>query len=117
MPSDDETTFISATAEAIEALRQLALTHGPLALFQSGGCCDGSLPLCLLADEMAPASGDLLLGDVAGVPFYMDADQFQRWGKPKFVLDLAAGAPEGFSFGLAAAHFVTRSRLCQARAA
>jgi uncharacterized protein len=117
MPNKDEATFISATADATVALRRLALTHGPLALFQSGGCCDGSLPLCLLADEMAPGSGDLLLGDVAGVPFYMDADQFHRWHEPEFVLDLAAGAPEGFSLGPADAHFVTRSRLCQASAA
>ncbi|HTX09238.1 MAG TPA: DUF779 domain-containing protein [Solirubrobacteraceae bacterium] len=117
MRSEDTTSLISATTEAQAALAGLVLKHGPLALFQSGGCCDGSLPLCLLADEMLPGSGDLLLGEVAGVPFYMDADQFHRWGEPEFVLDLAAGAPEGFSLGLADAHFVTRSRYCQARAA
>jgi uncharacterized protein len=117
MSSANETTSITGTTEATAALQQLVQTHGPLALFQSGGCCDGSLPLCLLADDMAPAPGDLLLGEVAGVPFYMDADQFHRWGEPEFVLDLAAGAPEGFSLGPADSHFVTRSRLCQAGAA
>jgi uncharacterized protein len=116
MTSDNNTTFITATSEAEAALMRLVRTHGPLALFQSGGCCEGSLPLCLLADEMAPGPGDLLLGEVAGAPFYMDADQFHRWGEPEFVLELAAGAPEGFSLGLADAHFVTRSRLCQATA-
>jgi uncharacterized protein (DUF779 family) len=69
-----------------------------------------------MADELAPGPGDLLLGDVAEVPFYVDAEQFHRWGEPKFVLDVAAGAPEGFSLGAPAAHFVTRSRLCPARA-
>jgi uncharacterized protein len=114
MLSENETTFITGTPEATAGLRQLALTHGPLVVFQSGGCCDGSLPLCLLADDLAPGPRDLLLGHVAGVPFYMDADQFQRWGEPQFVLDLAAGAPEGFSLGLSDAHFVTRSPSCLA---
>jgi uncharacterized protein (DUF779 family) len=112
MLGNDGKTFITATPDAMAALRRLVTEHGPLALFQSGGCCDGSLPLCLGADDMAPGSGDLLLGEVAGVPFYMDADQFHRWGDPEFVLDLAAGAPEGFSLGLPEAHFVTRSPAC-----
>jgi uncharacterized protein len=84
-------------------------------LFQSGGCCDGSLPLCLLADDLVPGSGDAKLGEVAGVPFYIDSEQFQRWGEPEFLLDVASGAPEGFSFGLPDAHFVTLSPLCQAK--
>jgi uncharacterized protein (DUF779 family) len=108
---------ITATPQATAALRQLVLKHGPLALFQSGGCCDGSLPLCLLAGDLAPGPGDVRLGDVADVPFYIDAEQLGRWGEPAFVLDLAAGAPEGFSLGLPDAHFVTRSPSCQARPA
>lgn len=98
-------------------LRKLVLAHGPLAIFQSGGCCDGSLPLCLMADDLAPGPGDLLLGRVAEVPFYIDAEQFHRWGEPAFVLDVAAGTPEGFSLGTSDAHFVTHSRLCPAKAA
>ena len=96
---------------------RLVLTHGPLALFQSGGCCDGSLPLCLLADDLAPGPGDVLLGEVTGVPFYIDAEQFRRWGDPEFLLDVAGGAPEGFSLGLPNAHFVTLSPVCKAGAA
>jgi uncharacterized protein len=107
-------TLITATPEARAMLGRLVGEHGPLVLFQSGGCCDGSLPLCLLADDMAPGAGDVRLGEVAGVPFYIDADQFRRWGEPEFVLDVASGAPEGFSLGLADAHFVTRSPFCQA---
>ena len=117
MPSIDDTALISATPDAAAMLRRLVLAHGPLAIFQSGGCCDGSLPLCLMAGDLAPGPHDLLLGEVAGVPFYIDADQFRRWGEPEFVLDLAEGAPEGFSLGAPDAHFVTRSRLCPARAA
>jgi uncharacterized protein len=116
MPSDHEAA-ITATPQAAAMLRRLGLAHGPLAIFQSGGCCDGSLPLCLMAADLAPGPGDLLLGEVAGVPFYIDAEQFHRWGEPEFVLDVAAGAPEGFSLGSADTHFVTHSRLCAARAA
>jgi uncharacterized protein (DUF779 family) len=117
MPSDHEVTSITATPRATSMLTRLVVEHGPLAVFQSGGCCDGSLPLCLLADDMAPGAGDVLLGDVAGVPFYIDAEQFRRWGEPEFVLDVVSGAPEGFSLGLPDAHFVTRSPFCQVRAA
>jgi uncharacterized protein len=117
MLSPEETTLITATPRAAAALRRLTVRHGPLAVFQSGGCCDGSLPLCLLADDLAPGPGDVLLGEVAGAPFYIDAEQFHRWGEPEFVLDVTAGAPEGFSLGLPDAHFVTRSQLCPARAA
>ena len=113
MPSNDETALISASPAAAAMLRRLVLAHGPVAIFQSGGCCDGSLPLCLLATDLTPGAGDLLLGEVAGAPFYIDADQFRRWGEPEFILDVASGAPEGFSLGLADAHFVTRSRSCR----
>jgi uncharacterized protein (DUF779 family) len=117
MLGDHDTTSISATPRATVMLGRLVLAHGPLMLFQSGGCCDGSLPLCLRADDLPPGPGDLLLGEVAGVPFYIDADQFERWGRPEFVLDVARGAPEGFSLGLPDAHFVTLSPACPARAA
>ena len=117
MLNNDETVSIAATPEATAMLRRLTLTHGSLALFQSGGCCDGSLPLCLLADDLAPGPGDVMLGELAGVPFYIDAEQFRRWGDPGFLLDVAAGAPEGFSLGLPDAHFVTLSPVCQARSA
>src|SRR5438876_10256110 len=117
MLSNEEAVCVTATPQATAMLRRLVLTHGPLALFQSGGCCDGSLPLCLLADDLAPGPGDRLLGEVAGVPFYIDSEQFRRWGEPEFLLDVASGAPEGFSLGLADAHFVTLSPVCQARSA
>jgi uncharacterized protein (DUF779 family) len=117
MPTSTDTDLVAASPRAAALLRRLSLAHGPLVIFQSGGCCDGSLPLCLLAGDLAPSPGDLLLGDVVGVPFYIDAEQFHRWGGPEFVLDVAAGAPEGFSLGASDAHFVTRSRLCPAKAA
>jgi uncharacterized protein (DUF779 family) len=100
---------LTATPRATEMVKRLVREHGPLALFQSGGCCDGSLPLCLLADEMTPSPNDVLLGEVATVPFYIDAEQYQRWNEPEFLLDVAGGAPEGFSLGLPDAHLVSLS--------
>jgi hypothetical protein len=114
MADTPETISITATPRATAMLRLLVRTHGPLLLFQSGGCCDGSLPLCLHADDLIPGAGDVQLGEVAGVPFYIDAEQFHRWGEPEFLLDVASGAPEGFSLGVDDAHFVTLSPFCQA---
>lgn len=98
---------ITATPRASAMVERLARKHGPLAIFQSGGCCDGSLPLCLLASEMAPSPNDVVLGHVAGTPFYIDAEQYERWGRPEFLLDVASGPPEGFSLGEPDAHFVS----------
>jgi uncharacterized protein (DUF779 family) len=97
------------TPEATQMAERLVHQHGPLALFQSGGCCDGTTPICLLADDMPAGTHDLCLGEVAGIPFYIDAEQYRRWGEPAFVLDVGPGAPEGFSLGLRDAHFVSRS--------
>jgi uncharacterized protein (DUF779 family) len=113
-------TPISATPRATAMVLRLVRKHGPLAIYQSGGCCDGSLPLCLLADELGQGPNDVLLGHVASVPFYIDAEQYERWGEPEFLLDAASGAPEGFSLGLPDAHFVTLSlsgAACTLRAA
>jgi uncharacterized protein (DUF779 family) len=120
MIATEEHTGFTATPEATAMVKRLGRKHGPLAIFQSGGCCDGSLPLCLLASEMLPSSSDVLLGHVAGAPFYIDAEQYERWGDPEFVLDISSGAPEGFSLGEPDAHFVSHPKsggACQAKAA
>ncbi len=71
---------VTATDAAREAIERLSAEHGPLAFFQSGGCCDGSLPICLQEGELPPGPGDVLLGHVAGAPFYVDGEQYRRWG-------------------------------------
>jgi len=113
-------TPISATPRAAAMVKRIVAEHGPVAIYQSGGCCDGSLPLCLGADELGQGPNDVTLGEVEGVPFYIDAEQYQRWGEPEFLLDVVTGAPEGFSLGLRDAHFVTLSlsgEACQLQAA
>ena len=102
---------VIATPEALEAIERLQAVHGPLAFFQSGGCCEGSSPICLQEGELVLREDDLLLGAVGSAPFYIDADQDERWRRPALVLDVADGAAEGFSLeGLDGVHFVTGSR-------
>ena len=103
---------VVATEAACAELRRLRAEHGPVILMQSGGCCDGSLPICLPAGELLLGPNDLHLGDVAGCPFYVDRDQWERWRRPAFVVDVAPGAPEGFSLGGPSSHLVTRSDSC-----
>jgi uncharacterized protein len=120
MRATREVSAFTATPQAAAMVRRLARKHGPVAIFQSGGCCDGSLPLCLQASEMSPSPNDVLLGHAGGAPFYIDAEQYDRWGQPEFLLDVASGAPEGFSLGEPRAHFVSAPLsgwTCQAEAA
>jgi uncharacterized protein len=99
---------VTATASALEAIARLQAERGPVAFFQSGGCCDGSSPICLEDGELPPAAHDLLLGRIGGAPFYIDADQYERWRRPDFVVDPSPGPAEGFSLGPADQHFVTK---------
>ena len=101
---------IVATDAALAALARLTAEHGPLMLFQSGGCCDGSSPICLRAGELLLGPNDLLLGEIGGASFSIDAEQYERWNRPQLVLDVGDGPAEGFSLeGLQGVHFVTRS--------
>jgi uncharacterized protein len=118
--SSGVTDRVVATDAAAAVLRHLTATFGPIILFQSGGCCDGSSPICLQKGELFLGSGDLLLGEVSEVPVYIDREQFERWKRPRFELDVSPGPAEGFSLeGLAGVHFVlatcaddSRSRSC-----
>ena len=83
--------------------------HGPLMLFQSGGCCDGSSPILLKDGELPQGPNDVMLGEIAGTPFWIDGEQYRRWKQPEFLIDVGDGAAEGFSLSLPAAHLVTRS--------
>jgi uncharacterized protein len=99
---------VTATRAALEVIDRLEAAHGPLMFFQSGGCCDGTHPLCLKSGELPVSPHDVRLGDIGGAPFYIDSDQYQRWGKPRFVIDVSPGAADGFSLeGLEGVHFVS----------
>ena len=88
---------VDITARAAETVARLAAVHGPVVLHLSGGCCDGSSPMCLPAGELPPGPGDTLLGEVAGTPVYVDAEQDRRWGHPALVIDVLPGAATSLS--------------------
>jgi uncharacterized protein (DUF779 family) len=101
---------VRATPAALAVIRRLELAHGPLAFFQSGGCCDGSSAICFKDGELPPGPYDRHLGEIGGAPFYIDSEQHERWGTPRFQIDVAPGAAEGFSLeGLEGVHFVSRT--------
>ncbi len=112
MSAEVATTQVVATIPAIRVLRNLTAAFGPLMLFQSGGCCDGSSPICMREGELMVSPNDLLLGEVESVPVYIDGEQYERWGRPRLELDVAPGPAEGFSLeALAGVHFTTRDAL------
>src|ERR1700735_1743460 len=107
-PARDNRPPVGATPAALEVIRRLKLAHGPLAFFQSGGCCDGSSAICLKDGELPPGPYDVRLGEIGGARFYIDADQYERWGRPRFLIDVAPGPADGFSLeGLEGVHFLS----------
>ena len=92
--------------------RILSAERGPVMFFQSGGCCDGSLPMCFEEGEFVIGDHDVLLGTVGGCPFYIDHRQHEAWKHTQLILDVGEGFPEGFSLPAGEdAHFVISSRL------
>ena len=80
---------------------------------QSGGCCAGSTPMCFPAGEFLVGDNDVLLGEIDGCPFYIDAALDRAWHQDRFVLDVAAGPAEGFSLPAGPnLHFIVLSPAC-----
>ncbi len=103
---------IEATPAAKALIDELRSKHGDLMFHQSGGCCEGSAPMCLKAGEMLVGSSDVKLGDVHGVPFYMAKFQFEYWEHTHLTLDAIAGHGGQFSLEQGSGkHFIIRSRL------
>ena len=105
----DTAPTVVATNAALAEVARLGAEHGPLVLFQSGGCCDGSSPMCFPDGELLLGPNDLQLGDVGSCPVYIDTTQFERWNRPRLLIDVAPGAGSGLSLeGLHDLHFVVR---------
>jgi len=89
---------ITATPAARKAITRLRAARGaPVMFVQSGGCCAGSTPMCFPMGEFIIGDIDVLLGDIDGCPFYIDKRLDEAWHQDQFLLDVAAGEPEGFS--------------------
>ena len=103
---------VTATAPALELLASLAEEHGPLMFHQSGGCCDGSSPMCFPRGEFRVGSRDVHLGWIASTPFYMSGPQYEYWKHTHLTVDIVPGRGSGFSVEAPrGVRFLIRSRL------
>jgi uncharacterized protein (DUF779 family) len=107
-----EPARVSATDAALQMIAELRARHGPLLFFQSGGCCDGSAPMCYPLGEFAVSDSDVLLGELDGTPFYMGMEQFAYWEHTQLIIDVVQGNGGMFSLDNGTGRrFLTRSRL------
>lgn len=103
---------VRITPEAEEVVGQLREKHGELMFHQSGGCCDGSSPMCFPKGEFIVGSSDVWLGEVAGCDFYMAKDQFEFWQHTELTIDVVKGRGASFSLEIPLGlRFVTKSRV------
>lgn len=103
---------VDVTPAAAELIRSLRADHGPLMFHQSGGCCDGSSPMCFGEGEFKVGGQDVKLGDVEGCEFWMSASQFEVWKHTRLTLDVVPGRGGGFSLeSPRGVRFLIRSRL------
>ena len=103
---------VKVTEAAVELIRKLRAAHGPLLFHQSGGCCDGSSPMCYPAGEFRIGQNDVRLGEVEGTPVYIGGKQFELWKHTQLVIDAVPGRGAGFSLEAPEGYrFLTRSRI------
>lgn len=103
---------VIATPKALELIETLKAKHGPLMFHQSGGCCDGSSPMCYPRGEFRTGPQDVLLGEIGGCPFYISRDQYEYWRHTQLIIDVVPGRGGMFSLeGPEGLRFHTRSRL------
>ena len=117
VPQPTVAARVSVTQAAAALLRDLRTTHGPLMFHQSGGCCDGSAPMCFPDGEFLVSEADVHLGDldVGGpdpVPVWMSREQFGYWSHTHLTIDVVPGRGAGFSLEApSGCRFIIRSRL------
>ncbi|MEG0259550.1 MAG: DUF779 domain-containing protein [Lysinibacillus sp.] len=102
---------VLATEEALALLAMLKEKHGPIMFHQSGGCCDGSSPMCYPDGDLIIGNQDVLLGAIGDVLFYMHQNQYDYWKHTQLIIDVVDGRGGMFSLeGVEGKRFLTRSR-------
>ena len=103
---------VSATDATVSLINDLKEIHGPLLFHQSGGCCDGSAPMCFARGDFKVGSRDVFLGVINDQPFFMAEDQFSYWEHTHLIIDVVDGRGGMFSVeGPTGKRFLTRSRI------
>ena len=100
------------TAEAVKVVEQLRQRYGELMFHQSGGCCDGSQPMCFEKGEFKTGDSDILLGQIAGCAFFMSRDQFEYWQHTQLIIGVTPGRGSSFSLEIPMGiRFIVHSRM------
>ena len=103
---------VDATPRALALIETLKQKNGPLMFHQSGGCCDGSSPMCFTAGEFKIGASDIFMGYVDDAPFYMHRDQFEYWKHTHLTLDVSPGRGSSFSLEIPlGVRFIIQSRM------
>jgi len=103
---------VVATPAALELIAELQAEYGPILFHQSGGCCDGSSPMCYPAGEFRIGDGDILLGEVGDAPVYIGRAQGEAWAHTQLILDVVVGRGGMFSLDNGReVRFLTRGRV------
>ncbi|MFJ7737991.1 DUF779 domain-containing protein [Lysinibacillus sp. NPDC097287] len=102
---------VKATDEALSLINLLREKHGPIMFHQSGGCCDGSSPMCYPVGDLILGDQDVCLGEIGDAQFYMHKNQYEYWKHTQIILDVVEGRGGMFSLeGVEGKRFLTRSR-------
>lgn len=103
---------VVATDAALALIREIQVDHPEILFHQSGGCCDGSSPMCYPADDYIVGDRDVKLGEIGGVPVYISESQFGVWQHTQLIIDVVPGRGGMFSLDNGREkRFLTRSRL------
>ena len=103
---------VDATPAASDIISKVRAEHGPLMFHQSGGCCDGSSPMCFPKGDFIIGESDILLGQIEGCNFWMSSDQFEYWQHTHLTIDVTPGRGASFSLEIPmGVRFLIRSRL------
>ncbi len=103
---------VTVTPAAADVIDQLRAEHGDLLFHQSGGCCDGSAPMCFAVGDFRVGARDVCLGEIHGCKFYMSADQFEYYKNCETIVDVTPGRGASFSLEIPLGlRFMTSSRL------
>ena len=105
---------VTATPAALSLLAEIVADHGPVLFHQSGGCCDGSSPMCYPQGDFRIGARDVLLGQIGGAPFYISASQYEAWRHTRLTIDVVPGRGGMFSLDNGREkRFLVRSDICR----
>ena len=104
---------VEATQEALDLIEAIKKDYGEVLVHQSGGCCDGSAPMCFKKVDFLIADHDVQMGEIGGVPFYIGGLQFEAWKHTRLIIDVVDGQGGMFSLDNGRGkRFITRSEIC-----